>query len=172
MELRYIKYFFILIVLLFSQILVLNNINLSGFINPYLYILFILWLPFEMKDWVVLFFGFGLGLLMDVFMSTPGIHTSATVFLAFARKYVLFYMQPRDGYDSNTSPSFKTMGISWYVTYAAILISLHHIFYFFVEIFRFSDILYVISRSIASIIVTFILSMIIEFFFSGSQERR
>jgi rod shape-determining protein MreD len=172
MELRYIKYFLILVILLFAQILVLNNINLSGFINPYLYILFILWLPFELKDWIVLLLGFGLGLTIDMFMSTPGIHTSATLFLAFSRKYVLYYMKPRDGYDANTSPSLKTMGISWYVTYAAILISLHHLFYFFVEIFRISDILYVISRAIASIIVTFVLTMIIEFFFSGNEERR
>ena len=166
------KYPFIFTLLIAIQVLVLNNINLGGYVNPYIYLLFILWLPVEMKDWVVMFLALITGLVMDTFMSTPGIHASACVFLAFARKYVLYYMKPRDGYETNIIPDLKNMGASWFLTYSIILISLHHIFYFFVEIFRFSDLLYVFWRAIASIFMSTLIIIVIELLFSGNNETR
>ncbi len=74
---------FILLVLL--QVLVLNNIQFMGYINPYLYILFILSLPYQTPKWFVLLLGFRLGLTIDVCSNTMGMHAFATVFVAFLR---------------------------------------------------------------------------------------
>src|SRR6056297_4336346 len=93
------RYIISFILLLTLQILVLNNIQLSGFINPYLYVLFILILPFETPKWMLLLLAFILGMVVDLFSHTPGMHTSATVFMAFLRPYVLEFFSPRDGYE-------------------------------------------------------------------------
>ena len=75
-------------ILVLIQILLLNNIQISGHIVPYFYILFILLMPFETPGWMLLFAGFALGLSVDMFGQTLGMHTSATVFMAFLRPYL------------------------------------------------------------------------------------
>lgn len=77
------KYTIMLVVLVLLQVLLLNNIQFSGYINPYMYVLFILLLPFETPRYLLLLLGFFLGLLVDIFSNTPGFHASATTFLAF-----------------------------------------------------------------------------------------
>ena len=74
---------FVLLVLV--QVLVLNNIQFLGYLNPYLYILFILALPVRLRQWIVLLLAFVLGLTIDAFSNTMGLHAFATVFMAFFR---------------------------------------------------------------------------------------
>ena len=78
---------FILLVLF--QVLVLNNIQFLGYINPYLYILFILSLPVQMPRWFLLVLAFILGLSIDIFSNTLGMHAFATVFVAFFREGII-----------------------------------------------------------------------------------
>lgn len=127
---------FVFLVLL--QVLVLNNIQLSGFINPYMYVLFILLLPFETPKWVLLVVAFLLGLSIDAFTDTLGMHASATVLMAFFRPYVLNLFAPRDGYEPGTFPRLYYYGFSWFLRYALILILIHHFFLFYIEVFRFT----------------------------------
>ena len=79
----YLRYILIFILLLLIQLLVLNNINLGGYINPYVYLLFILLLPYGTPRWVLLLVGFFTGLVVDYFSNTLGLHASATLILAF-----------------------------------------------------------------------------------------
>ena len=72
---------FILLVLV--QVLVLNNIQFLGYIDPYLYILFILVLPVQMPRWFLLILAFALGITIDIFSNTLGMQAFATVFIAF-----------------------------------------------------------------------------------------
>jgi len=82
------------------QVWILNNIQLSGYINPYLYIMFLLVLPFEISFWILIPAGFLLGITIDMFMHTPGLHAAATVFAAFVRPGVLSLIAPGDGYEA------------------------------------------------------------------------
>src|SRR5438128_2469682 len=111
------------IVLMLLQALVIDHIDLgNGWVVPYLYIFFILALPIELPTWAVLLIGAFTGLVMDLFSSTPGMHMSACVLMAFARSYVLRALAPREGYPSNTRPTVNDMGMAWFITYAAVLI--------------------------------------------------
>ena len=85
-------------VLVLVQVLILNNIQISGYLNPYVYVLFVLLLPFETPNWLLLVVAFLLGLSIDLFSQTPGIHAFATVFMAFFRPFILNVLSPRDGY--------------------------------------------------------------------------
>ena len=161
---------FVFLVLI--QVIVLNNIQFSSFINPFLYILFILWLPIETNKALVMALAFAIGLSVDVFSDTMGMHASASIFLAFARPYVIQFLSPREGYESNLVPSVGNLGIAWFLSYASICTILHHIFLFFVEVFRFSEFFSTIGRALASSVFTIVLILITQLFFHNSSERR
>ena len=76
-----IKYAIIFMVLVFTQVLFLNQIQFSGFVNPYIYILFVMLLPLNAPRYVVLVGAFLLGLSVDIFSNTLGIHSFASVFI-------------------------------------------------------------------------------------------
>ncbi len=138
------------IILVLFQVLVLNNIQFSGFVNPFMYVLFILLLPFEAPRWVLLVSGFLLGLSVDIFSNTLGLHASATLFMAFLRPYVLRVISPRDGYETGTYPRVFYYGITWFLNYAIILVFAHHLFLFYFEVFRLSEFFRTLLRVILS----------------------
>ena len=111
------KYLFQFVVLVLAQLLIFNNIELSGYINPYVYVLFVLLLPFEVPRIILLVASLALGLVIDLFMGTPGVHSSATVFMAFSRPMVLTLFSPREGYQTGTSPRISQFGLEWFVKY-------------------------------------------------------
>src|SRR5262245_41757686 len=139
MTVKIIQYIFQFILLVLLQVLVLNHIQLNGYINPYIYIYFILLLPVGISDSLLLLIAFTLGFCVDIFSSSGGMHSAATVFLAFCRPAVLKLIAPRDGYDLEIRLNAKTMGIKWFLTYASILVTLHHLTLFYIEVFRFSE---------------------------------
>ena len=94
--LRYAGLFILLILL---QVVVFNNLQLSGYINPYIYVMFILLLPYEISGWLLLGLGLLTGLTVDTFMNTIGMHSSATLFMAFLRPYVLNLFTDREDID-------------------------------------------------------------------------
>ena len=138
------------VLLVFFQVFILNNLQVGGFINPFVYILFILLLPFETPKWFLLVMGFFLGFTIDLFFHTPGIHASATVFMAFLRPYVLDYFATRDGYETGTFPRVHYYGFVWFLKYTALLVLAHHIFLFYLEVFRVSDFFITLGRVILS----------------------
>lgn len=153
------------------QVLILNNIQLSGYINPYLYIIFILWLPVESNKVLVMLVSFLLGLSIDVFSNTLGMHASACVFLAFCRPYILQFMAPRDGYEGDQVPGIQAFGLSWFITYAAIGVLLHHLFLFYVEVFRWSDFFSTLGRVLASFIFSMLLIILAQLFRYNTEQR-
>lgn len=152
---------FVLLVLI--QILVLNNIQLSGYINPYFYVLFILLMPFETPGWMVTLIGFFLGLSIDLFANTPGMHAAATAFMGYLRLFVLRYMEPRDGYEPGTFPRIFYYGFNWFLKYALILTLAHHLVLFFVEAFHFTAAGQILLRVILSTLFSVSLIIISQY---------
>ncbi len=155
--------FFVLVSL---QVLLFNNIQFSGYVNPYVYILFILSLPFRTPSWLVLILSFVLGLSIDMFSDSAGVHAAACTFMGYSRSYILSAIKPRDDYDETKTPSIKDMGFAWFVTYAAILTLLHHFVYFYMEVFRLSEIFSILLRVILSSIFSLLLIIFSQYFFS------
>ncbi|MCA1747600.1 MAG: rod shape-determining protein MreD [Bacteroidales bacterium] len=143
---------FLIVVLV--QVLVLDNIMLGGYLNPYFYIIFILLMPFETPRWLLLVGGFLLGISVDLFSNTLGMHTAASVFMAFMRPWVLEILAPRDGYDSDSYPRIHYFGLTWFALYAVVLTFLHHLLLFYVEVFHFQEFLSTFLRTILSTILT------------------
>ena len=158
-----VKYSFRFVLLVFLQLFVLNNIQFSGFVNPYLYVLFILLLPFNISGWFMLILGFILGLVIDVASSTIGYHTIATVFMAYCRYHLLRLIAPRGGYEPGISPTLQSLGFSWFFKYVSLLTTAHHFALFWVESFRFEDLLPASVRALASSVFTILLILFYQF---------
>jgi len=158
--LKHIGRFFFLLLL---QLFILNNIQLSGYINPYLYILFVMTLPFETPVWIVLFSSFSMGILIDMFSDTHGLHASVCVLLAFVRKPVLRFISPREGYDSTAMPTLNYLGFGWYMWYAGLMVFIHHFTFFYLEAFRFSEFFKTFWRVLCSGVLTLLLIFIYQY---------
>ena len=144
------------------QVLFMDNIQFYSMVNPYFYVLFVLLLPINTPRYLLLILGFVLGLTIDVFANTPGIHASATVFMAFLRPFMINTANI-DEQEKAISPTLMNMGVGWFVKYSLVLILFHHTFLFFVEIFSFHVFLNNLLRSLLSGLFTFVLVVLSQF---------
>lgn len=160
------------VILVGVQVTILNNIQLSGYINPYLYVLFILLLPVKFPKIPALLIAFVIGLTIDIFTNTIGIHAGASVFMAYTRPFVLKLFSPRDGYDTDASPNIKDLGLQWWIAYSTVLVFIHHFALFYLEAFRFSDFFNTFSRVLLSSVATLILILITQLLFGKSKLER
>lgn len=157
--------FFILLILL--QVLFFNNIQFSGYINPYIYIMFILLLPVEIPSWLLLLLSFATGLIIDFFSGSPGMHTSATVLAGFVRPQILTILSPRDGYEPGASPNMLTYGFRWFLIYSLTIILIHHTALFYLEVFRLSEFFRTMLRVLLSSLFSLTFILLIEFYRRG-----
>ncbi len=158
--------------LLFLQVFLLKNITLYNISTPYLYILFILLLPFETPNWLLFALAFVMGLSIDAFYDTPGLHAAACIVLAFVRILFISITVQQEGFDHEPEPTLSTMGFRWFFTYTLILTLVHHFFLFNLEVFRFSEIPYTLGRFVLSSIFTVFLMLLTGFLFFRRKERK
>ena len=157
--LNFLRFFF----LLFFQVLILNHLNLGGYINPYFYIFFILLLPFETPPWLLLFSAFFLGLGIDVFTNTLGLNASASVIAAFARPFIIKLISSGPESLIGDTPSLKNQGLKWFLYYSISLVLIHHLALFYLEIFRLEEFFQTFVRVLLSSAFTMFLVLISEY---------
>ena len=133
-----IKYGIMFVSLILIQVLILNQVQFSGFVNPYIYILFILLLPLSTPRYLMLILAFIIGLTIDVFSNSPGLHSAASVFIAYLRPLVIRFISNREE-DRNDYPGLLQNKFSWFLSYVSILVFLHHLVLFNLEVFSFSN---------------------------------
>jgi rod shape-determining protein MreD len=132
-------------------------------ISPFFYILFILLLPFETNRSVMLILAFLLGLSIDAFTNTLGVHASAAVLVAYIRPGILSLISSRETLESTAEPRVANMSLQWFAGYAAFLVTIHHLFLFLIEAFTFQGILFTLLRAILSSVLTIILIVLSQF---------
>ena len=160
------------IVLVFLQVFLLKNITLYDLSTPYLYILFILLLPFETPNLLLFPLAFIIGLTIDAFYDTPGLHAASCVLLAFVRILFISITVQKEGFDNEPEPTLSIMGFRWFLTYALVLTLFHHFFLFNLEVLNFSDLNYTLSRVLLSSIFTVFLMLISGLLFFRRKERK
>lgn len=153
------------ILFLMAQVLLLKNLVLFGSAFCFLYVLYILLLPVDLKIIPTLLIAFVLGLGVDFFYDTLGIHTASILFIAFVRKQWLSTVTPTGGYDDDISPSMLNMGIGWFATYALPIFLVHHSLFFFIESWGTQLFFPVLQKIIASVIFVFLMSIIVQLLF-------
>ncbi|RYG21532.1 MAG: rod shape-determining protein MreD [Chitinophagaceae bacterium] len=157
------------IVLLVVQIFLLRNIGFYNLSTPFIYILFILVLPFHIPNLVLYTLAFTTGLTIDAFYDTLGVHTSACVALSFVRISFISISLNREGIDE-PEPSLGNMGFRWFALYALLCIFTHHVVVFFLEAFKLSEFSYTLSRSLLSTAFSLFLILLTEFIFHNRKS--
>jgi len=154
---------FILLVL--AQVFIFNKIQVNGYINPQVYILFILMLPFEIGGFWLLALGFLTGLSIDIFQHTPGMHAAATVVLAFLRPGVIRLVGKKEDLESGQYPNVRDSGSVWFLVYTLILVFLHHLMLFYLEVFRFGEFFQTLLKVIINTALSTMIIMLLQYLF-------
>lgn len=147
---RFILYFIL-------QVFVLNKIELGFGIHLFLLPLYIMLLPFEINVFLLLFLAFVLGISVDVFSNTYGLHASSLVVFAYFRPLVFRFFMPRDGYDPLKNPSFQDMRGYWFFSVYGLLLAIYLFWFFILEYFRISEFIQIFQN----VILSFIFSLLI-----------
>lgn len=161
-----------LILFVLVQEFVLNQIPpLHSFVVPYIYYLFILWLPFGTSRFVLMISAFVCGLCLDYFTKTPGLHAAPCVVIAYFRPFLINILVPQQGAEMNyREPSVKSLGLAPYFTYVLVLTLLHHFVLFLLEALSFGGVVYFIGKTLASTVISLVLVVVLELFFPRKQK--
>ena len=156
------------IALLFVQIFLLPNLNSYNLATPFIYVLFILVLPFGIPNFLLFVLSFSTGLILDSFYDTLGVHTTACVALAFVRVSFISISVTRDAFDE-PEPSLGNMGLKWFSIYTILCVFVHHLVLFFLEAFKITGLGYTLGRCLISVVFSFFLVLLIEFIFHNRK---
>ncbi len=163
---------FVLFILI--QVYILNQVPpLHRFVVPYLYFLFILWLPFKLGRFSLLILSFVFGLTLDFFTGTLGLHAAACLMIAYIRPFLLSILLSQETTEqSYTEPSIKSMGWAPYCLYAALLSFVHHCYLVLLEWLQFGDFVYFIGKVSATSGISMLLILLTEMLFNRKAKYR
>lgn len=156
------------ILLLAMQIVVFNNINFLGYINPYPYILFIILYPVNGNKTGLLLVSFLLGIIMDMFCNSGGVHAASCLVLAYYRPYIFKFA-------FGLSYEYQTIKLNNVLTperFSFILIAavIHHLTLFLLEVFRLNFLWEILLKTIVSTIFTIIICIIIIYIIKPNKR--
>ncbi|MFM8348771.1 MAG: Rod shape-determining protein MreD [Bacteroidota bacterium] len=141
---------------LLLQALVLQRVVLFDTAFCLAYTGFILFLPLEFSTLVMMIIGFAFGLSLDMFQNSQGLHASVCVMLGFIRNFWVNRLTPQGGYEASGSFTIGSLGFSWFLSYAAPLILLHHLVLFFTEAGGFGMFWLTLGKALASFLFTLV----------------
>jgi len=146
---------------------------LHQFVVPYIYYLYVLWLPFSMGRMSLLFVSFMFGLTLDYFTQTPGLHAAACTMIAYLRGFMVNILIPQEGAEQNyRSPSPVSMGWAPYAVYVLVLTLLHHTYLVFLEWLQFGSFLFFLGKVVATSGISLMLILITELLFYRKEKFR
>lgn len=168
------KYGIRFFLLLLIQVLLLDKIHLHHLITPYVYMFFILWMPFSIKRGWLMVIAFLLGFSVDAFRHHPGFHAAACVFMAYLRPFVIQLLLAQDGTEHTyPEPTIKSFGgFLPYHIYTATLLTIHHAWLFLLEAWQFADLPYFLIKTFSSVLLSLFLLIVTEMLFPRKQKFR
>ncbi len=147
------------VLILLIQVLLLLNVSFPLFgqysLSMFIYPMIIIMLPIGLSQSGTLVGAFVIGVLLDFFYDSPGVHAATLVFTAFARPYILRLFEPRGGYRTDQFPTMANYGFSWFFSYASTVLFIHLIVYFAIDAFT----LVYIDKILINAIVSFLASI-------------
>jgi rod shape-determining protein MreD len=154
--------------LIVFQTIIFNNINLFGYLNPFIYIVFIIYYPIKNDRIFFIFISFIIGLLIDIFSDTLGLHAAASVTIAYLRPLIL-KISFGLAYIHKVI-KFKNIDFRKKVVYISLISITHHIVLFGLEVFNFSKIFFVLERALLSSLFTITLCILFSYLFKTNER--
>lgn len=141
------------IVVMLLQVLLFDQLQLFGVCHPYIYILCLLMMPITLQHSLDMIIGAVVGIIMDVFCNSLGVHMAACILLMFLRPYVLGAVVS-DKDRLNEQINLRTIGMEAFVKYVVILVVIHHLTVFMLAAWSWSHIGFVLIETVVSSLVT------------------
>ncbi len=162
------------ILLLLIQIIILNEIPpIHQFITPYLYFIFILWLPFGTSRIATTLLGFAIGYTLDMFTNTPGLHAAAASLVGYLRPTILNILLAQEvSEELNKEPSIGTMGWGPFMIYLFSITFIHHFYLVLLEWLQFGDFGYFIGKVIFTSLMSMLLILLAELLLNRRKLKR
>ena len=158
--------------LLIVDIFLVSRLEIGIYFLPHIYFLSLLMLPVRTRKSVLLLFGFFSGLVVDLFMNTGGLHAAATTMMAFVRIFSLrFYLAPEDE-DNNIVPGLFSFGLRKYLIYSSILILVHQLTFFSLEVFKADSFFLILKKTFASSLLDILLVLFIQMLFMKPPKKK
>lgn len=151
--------------LVLVQIFLLKNLAVFGVAFGFIYVLGILILPISIRPIPLMLIAFSMGLLVDVFYETIGMHTASATFLAFIRPFWLKAISPTGGYDESDEPTLNQMGLGWFISYGLPLIFSYSLMFFFIDQLGAGNIFGALNKSLFSSIFSMLLAILVQLLF-------
>jgi rod shape-determining protein MreD len=156
------------ILLLAVQVVIFNNFNFLGYINPFPYILFIILYPVNGNKYALLMSSFFLGITMDLFCNSGGVHAAACLLLAFVRPSIFKF-------SFGLSYEYQTVRLNDTLTperfsFILLAVIIHHLTLFVLEVFTFEYLWDIVLRTIISTIFTIIICILIIYLIKPSKR--
>jgi len=120
------------------QVLLFRNVAIFDTAFCFVYVGFLILLPIEISLTTLLLLGFSMGLAVDIFYDTAGVHAATMVIIAFIRPSILQFLRPSGGYEAVENPTLSKLGFNWFIIYAGIILLLHHSILFLIQGSNFS----------------------------------
>jgi len=147
------------VALLLLQVLILQRIVPAGewtrLAEVFLYPLFVMRLPQSWHPALLVACGFAMGIQVDLFYDTPGVHAAAGTLSAFLRPAILRAISPRAGYDGKTALTRRSFGMGWFVSYSALFLAVHILAVQSFTVFTFYYIGEILLRAVLTWVVSF-----------------
>ncbi len=153
-------YFVVLVVI---QVVLLNNIYFLRVATPFLYLYFIIKMPIGVFRESIILSSFFIGLVIDMFTNTPGMHAAACTLVGFVREPLIHLFMGKDLLEGSY-PSYYTFGVGGFIRYVSSIVVLHHVILFVIESLTLFDPMFLVMRIVASVIATVLLVCTIEVF--------
>ncbi len=146
---------------LFLQVLLLKDVQIPVFdrytLAIIIYPIIIIFLPLEARRSLVILGAFVVGLIIDLFYDTLGVHTATMVLTGFLRTPILQLIEPRQGYRHGSDLSVKNYGLGWVAIYVAIMLFIHILTFFCIDAFTFVFFLKILVSTILTFLVSYII---------------
>jgi rod shape-determining protein MreD len=145
-----------LLLILVLQVLLFNHMHIAIWGFPMVYILFLINLSPRLPKWAELFIGSAIGIIMDIWYSSLGIHMAACVTIAFVRPLLLANMvQDIERIKDNVKGI--TIGTLEYAKIVVILTIIHHFIVFALEAWNWSQWWIILLQTLISSAMTIII---------------
>ncbi len=151
---RVIEYTLMFVIVMAAQVFLFDNIELSVYITPLIYIAFIVLLPMELPTITVLSLGLLTGIIADVLTGLPGLNTIATLAAAFCRRTVLILVAGKESVHDGGVPNARRLGNGRYFKYTSIIVLLHGLLFFSFEALTWHYYYLTLLRTLLSSILT------------------
>jgi hypothetical protein len=155
---------------LIFQIVILKNVVLFHTAFCFVYVAFLLLLPVETGKLLLLAIGFVMGIIVDTFYDSLGLHAFACVFIMYLRGFWLGRLTPQGGYDAGAVPGIAMNGAQWFLVYSVPLIFVHHLLLFFIEVGGVHYAGFTLAKVAASTVFTAMVIVLVQFLFPTGRR--